>query len=61
MSTTFVFVGLLAGRELGIHSSLTKTKNLKKVFPMIGWDFLKLLLGIGVSVIIVLTIQYLFR
>ena len=61
MSTTFVFVGLLAGRELGIHSSLTKTKNLKKVFPMIGWDFLKLLLGIGVSVVIVLAIQYLFR
>ena len=57
MSTTFVFVGLLAGRELGIYTSLLKPNNIKKVFPMIGKDFLKLLLGIGISLMIVLFIQ----
>jgi len=58
MSTTFVFVGLLAGRELGIQTWLLKPRNLKEVFPMVGKDFLKLLLGIGVSLAIVLFIQY---
>lgn len=57
MSTTFVFVGLLAGRELGIYTSLFKPNNIKKVFPMIGKDFLKLLLGIGISLLLVLFIQ----
>lgn len=57
MSTTFVFVGLLAGRELGIYASLLKPNNIKKVFPMIGKDFLKLLLGIGISLLLVLFIQ----
>ena len=57
MSTTFVFIGLLAGRELGIYTSLLKPNNIKKVFPMIGKDFLKLLLGIGISLLIVLFIQ----
>ena len=58
MSTTFVFVGLLAGRELGIQTWLLKPRNLKEVLPMVGKDFLKLLLGIGVSLAIVLFIQY---
>ena len=58
MSTTFVFVGLLAGRELGIQTWLLKPRNLKEVLPMVGKDFLKLLLGIGVSLVIVLFIQY---
>ena len=57
MSTTFVFVGLLAGRELGIYTSLLKPNNMKKVFPMIGKDFLKLLLGIGISLLLLLFIQ----
>ena len=58
MSTTFVFVGLLAGRELGIQTWLLKPRNLKEVFPMVVKDFLKLLLGIVVSLVIVLFIQY---
>ena len=58
MSTTFVFVGLLAGRELGIQTWLLKPKNLKQVLPMVGRDFLKLLLGIAISLAIVLFIQY---
>ena len=52
MSTTFVFVGLLAGRELALNSSLYK-----KSFPIITKDLGKLLLGMGVSLAIVFLIQ----
>ena len=52
MSTTFVFVGLLAGRELALNGSLYK-----KSFPIITKDLGKLLLGMGVSLAIVFLIQ----
>ena len=58
MSTTFVFVGMLAGRELALNTYMMKETKLKKVFPLIGRDFLKLLFGISVSVVLVLLIQY---
>jgi len=59
MSTTFVFVGLLAGRELALNSYfVTKKGRIKKVFPMIGRDFLRLVIGITVSVALIITIQY---
>ena len=58
MSTTFVFVGMLAGRELALNTYLLKKGGLKKVFPLIGKDFLKLMLGISISVAIVIAIQY---
>lgn len=56
MSTTFVFVGLLAGREFAIASLSGKTK-FKKVFPLIGMDFLKMMIGLSASVAIVLLIH----
>lgn len=54
MSTTWVFVGLLCGRELAIAAS--SGKKIKKVFPIVGKDFLKIMLGLAVSVAIVLLI-----
>lgn len=57
MSTTWVFVGLLCGRELAI-STLMENYKFKYVFPIIGRDFLKMMLGLIVSVGIVLTIHY---
>jgi len=57
MSTTFVFVGLLTGRELAI-STMNKDYKLKYVFPLIGKDFLKMIFGLSVSVGIVLAIHY---
>lgn len=57
MSTTWVFVGLLTGRELAIASYRGKT-NVKKIFPMISKDFLKLMVGLAASVGIVLLVQY---
>ena len=59
MSTTWVFVGLLCGRELAI-STMNKEYKLRYVFPIIGKDFLKMIFGLSVSVGIVLSIHYIF-
>ena len=58
MSTTWVFVGLLTGRELAI-ASFTGKRKFKSVFPLVGRDFLKMMIGLGASVGIVLFIHYL--
>ena len=57
MSTTWVFVGLLTGRELAI-ASFRQKDSVKKVFPMVSRDFLKLMVGLAASVVIVLLVQY---
>ena len=57
MSTTWVFVGLLCGRELAI-STMNKDYKFKYVFPLIGKDFAKMIFGLSVSVAIVLAIHY---
>jgi phosphate/sulfate permease len=58
MSTTWVFVGLLCGRELALNTGLTKKGNLKTIFPIVAKDFLKLIVGLLVSVAIVIAIHY---
>ena len=57
MSTTWVFVGLLSGRELAI-ASFTGKEKFKSVFPLIGRDFLKMMVGLAASLGIVLMIHY---
>ncbi len=57
MSTTWVFVGLLCGRELAMATMLGNVK-LKVVFPLIGKDFIKMITGLLASVGIVITIHY---
>jgi phosphate/sulfate permease len=57
MSTTWVFVGLLCGRELALNTGLTKKGNLKTIFPIVAKDFLKLIVGLLVSVSIVVAIH----
>jgi len=57
MSTTWVFVGLLCGRELAIATH-HKTNFRKYVFPIIGKDFLKMFFGLAISAGIVLGIHY---
>jgi len=57
MSTTWVFVGLLCGRELAI-STMNKEYKFKYVFPLIGKDFIKMVFGLSISVGIVLAIHY---
>ncbi len=57
MSTTWVFVGLLCGRELAI-STVMHNYQFKYVFPIIARDFVKMLAGLIISVGIVLLIHY---
>ena len=47
MSTTWVFVATITGRE-----------KFKSVFPLIGKDFFKMMIGLSASVAIVLIIHY---
>jgi len=56
MSTIWVFVGVLCGRELAIAST-TKGYKLGYVFPLVGKDFLKMMVGLLVSVSIVVGIH----
>jgi len=58
MSTTWVFVGLLTGRELAIYSRFNTGKEIKHVFPMLLSDFLKMLIGLALSIILVAFVAY---
>jgi hypothetical protein len=55
MSTTWVFVGLLAGRELAIAT--WTNKKMGKVWPLVGKDSAKMAAGLVISVIIAFSIQ----
>ena len=57
MSTTWVFVGLLCGRELAM-ATMTGKEKFKVVFPLIGKDFLKMMVGLAASVGVVLSKHY---
>jgi len=57
MSTTWVFVGLLCGRELAM-ATVTGKEKFKTVFPLITKDFIKMMIGLGASVGVVLSIHY---
>ena len=53
MSTTWVFVGLLCGRELAIYRKFNQDKPLTEVFPMLAADFLKMSVGLALSIVLV--------
>jgi hypothetical protein len=57
MSTTWVFVGLLTGRELAI-STMNKNYKFKYIFPLVTRDFIKMIFGLSVSISVVLLIHY---
>jgi phosphate/sulfate permease len=57
MSTTWVFVGLLCGRELAM-ATMTGKHKFKTVFPLVTKDFFKMMIGLGASVGVVLMIHY---
>ena len=58
MSTTWVFIGLLAGRELAVYRTFNKDKEVKVIFPMLVGDFLKIMLGLALSVAVVAAVIY---
>ena len=53
MSTTWVFVGLLCGRELAVYRHFKTEEGIKMVFPMLIADFLKMMLGLALSILLV--------
>ncbi|WP_282179004.1 hypothetical protein [Maribacter stanieri] len=58
MSTTWAFIGILAGREIAISYSLKKGQ-LKKTYRMLVNDFAKVNIGLFVSILIAYLIQFL--
>ena len=58
MSTTWVFVGLLTGRELAVYRTFNKNKKIKIIFPMLVGDFLKIMIGLALSVAVVSGVIY---
>lgn len=56
MSTTWAFVGILAGREMALNYSLKK-KELKSTYKVIGKDFAKVNIGLIVSILIAYLIK----
>lgn len=57
MSTTWVFVGLLCGRELAIYHQHSE-KHVRMIFPMLIKDFMKMMFGLAVSVGIGLVVNF---
>ncbi len=55
MSTTWVFVGLLAGREFAVNYQL-KVQSMGAVSRVVLWDFAKIILGLIVSILLVVMI-----
>ncbi|EDM75178.1 hypothetical protein PPSIR1_08102 [Plesiocystis pacifica SIR-1] len=59
MSTTWVFLGLLAGRELAINLTRDpdKRRSVKDVLKLIGKDLLFVTIGLIISIIIAVTVN----
>ena len=57
MSTTWVFVGLLTGRELAI-STMRSDYKFKYIFPIVAKDFGKIILGLGISICAIFLVQW---
>ncbi len=57
MSTTWVFVGLLAGREVAMYNRI-RFRTKKKVYKHVAKDLLKTVIGLVVSIAVVLLINH---
>jgi len=57
MSTTWVFVGLLCGRELAVYRQFRSEEGIKIIFPMLFADFMKMMIGLSLSVVLVWVIS----
>ncbi|MFK7839106.1 MAG: hypothetical protein AB8B83_02145 [Bdellovibrionales bacterium] len=61
MSTTWVFVGLLAGRELAIATTYGRECCKEDFTVMLSRDFIKMMTGLMISVGVVIAIHYFFK
>ncbi len=58
MSTTWVFVGLLAGREFSINL-LLRRQSISAVARVVTSDFIKIMIGLAVSILLMVLISFL--
>ncbi len=61
MSTTWVFIGILAGREIAINIMLRRKEGRTKMFKSLAVDLLKVGLGLIVSIALVFFVKYLMQ
>lgn len=59
MSTTWVFIGILAGREIAVNYLLRRGEPKKAMFRVLGMDLAKVALGLVVSIALVFGVKYL--
>lgn len=59
MSTTWVFIGVLAGREIALNFVLRKNEARRAMFRNLGGDLLKVFFGLLVSIVLVYVVRYL--
>ena len=57
MSTTFVFIGLLAGREIAMRLRRDSDRSWRRVLRLVGKDLAKVTLGLSVSIVLALAIN----
>jgi len=58
MSTTWVFIGLLAGREFIIRKMHVDKEIRRKIFPSLVLDFTKIVIGLTISIALALLVSY---
>jgi len=58
MSTTWVFIGLLAGREIAINLMLRERTKRKGMLKNISLDLTKVTLGLVISILLVFLVKY---
>jgi len=58
MSTTWVFIGLLAGREIAINLMLGERTKRKGMLKNISLDLTKVTLGLVISILLVFLVKY---
>ena len=61
MSTTWVFIGLLAGREIAMRLRNDSDRSWRHVFKLVGKDLVKVALGLGVSILLAIWINPVVR
>ncbi|AUC21244.1 MULTISPECIES: hypothetical protein [Polaribacter] len=58
MSTTWVFIGILAGREIALNFVLRKNEARRDMFKSLGVDLFKVLIGLLVSIALVYGVKF---
>ncbi|MBK1439125.1 hypothetical protein JHJ32_03915 [Parapedobacter sp. ISTM3] len=59
MSTTWVFIGILAGREIALNFMLRKNEGRRAMFRNLAVDLTKVVIGLVVSILLVFAVKYL--